>query len=88
MNDTLKHADKICKLGRKYNLKSIEVSQNAVKIEFNDVIVQKKDKKLSKETTELLEADRQRLVMDELQLMDPEAYEEIIAQDDQGLKER
>lgn len=86
-NDQQKTVEKWCKLARKYNLKSLEVCENAVKIELNETLATKRDRKLTKSQLEFLENEREQQVMDEMQILDPEAYEEALAHADTGLKE-
>lgn len=85
--DTAKKLEKIVKIGQKYGLKSVEVSENMIKIEFNEAIPAKRAPKLTKEQKDALERERERLVMDEMQILDPAAYEEYLAATSNGLKE-
>lgn len=83
INQTLK----LVRLGRKYNLKSVEVAGDFIKIEFNESSTPILTKKASKKERELVQEAKMQSLLEEMQLLDPEAYEEELLKQDGGLKE-
>jgi hypothetical protein len=79
--------EKFCQISDKYKLKSLEVSENVFKIEFSDHSVVRRTPKLTKEQKEGIITDKTQQLMDELQLTDPEMYEEMLVLKAGGLKE-
>lgn len=75
-----KEVEAILKLGIKYGVKNLEVSANAVKVEFGEAkqVSKPVNTKLVEEalTKQRLEAE-----LDEMQLMDPAKYEELLAKE-------
>lgn len=74
----LGRVEALCRLGEKYKLKSLEVSENSFKMEFSDTLPTKRAHKLTKEQKDALIEEKDRQIMDELQLTDPETYEELL----------
>lgn len=81
------HLLKVIKLGKKYGLKSVEVSDNFISIEFNDNSSAENKKKPTKKELLSLEKVREDLLLEEMQLLDPAAYEEELIKMSGGLKE-
>lgn len=72
----------ILKITQKMNVKSFEVSENGLKVEFFEEKTVWKDnsrKKISKSDKELLEKIQKQAEIDELRLVDPAGYEEKLA---------
>lgn len=86
-NKVLLHTVKLARIGKKFKLKSIEVSESFIKIEFNESSTPNLTKKPSKREKQVLEEVRESTLLEEMQLLDPEAYEEELVKRDGGLKE-
>lgn len=74
----------LLKLGVQYNLKSLEVTQTSVKIEFNEAKEVKSDDKppqLTPEQQEFIKKKQIEAELDEMQLLDPVKYEELLSKE-------
>jgi hypothetical protein len=79
--------EKYLKYGSKYNLKTLEIGTDLVKIEFREPVEKTEpaipvDPKVVKKVEEYMEKQRQAIELDELQIMNPEAFEEHLANAD------
>lgn len=79
--------EKYLKYGSKYNLKTLEIGTDIVKIEFREPMVKPEevipvDPMVVKKVNEYMEKQRQAVELDELQIMNPEAFEEHLANAD------
>jgi hypothetical protein len=86
-NKILVQTLRLVKIGKKYNLKSVEVTDSFIRIEFNESSTPIADKKSSKRDKRILEEFKESAYLEEMQLLDPEAYEEELMKKDGGLKE-
>lgn len=86
-NKQLSQTVKLVKIGKKFNLKSVEVAGDYIKIEFNESSELILPKKTSKKEKELVNEVKMQSLLEEMQLLDPEAYEEELIKQDGGLKE-
>lgn len=79
--------EKYLKYGSKYNLKTLEIGTDLVKIEFRDPVAETEaiipvDTRVVKKVDEYMEKQRQAIELDELQIMNPVAFEEHLANAD------
>lgn len=79
--------EKYLKYGSKYNLKTLEIGTDLVKIEFRYPvdkieIISPIDPQVVKKVDEYMEKQRQAIELDELQIMNPVAFEEHLANAD------
>lgn len=79
--------EKYIKHGIKYNLKTLEIGKDLVKIEFREPMEKIEaatpiDPEVKKKVEEYLEKQREAIELDELQILNPEAFEEHLANAD------
>lgn len=78
--------EKYLKLGREYKIKSLEINPDQVKIEFMEVPTETTvvnptvDKVVTQKLEEYKKEQQRALDLDELSVMNPEAYEEHLAE--------